>query len=55
MGEKALAQDKLETALRINSDFPEALKFYRDVNGREYPVEKKAKVARTAAQSVKDV
>lgn len=57
MGDKKQAVDKLTTALSMNSDFPEALKFYRDVTGREFPTELRSKkgAPRKAAETIKDV
>lgn len=56
MGEKKVAIDKLTTALSMNSDFPEALKYYRDVTGREFPPELRSKaVARKTPETIKDV
>jgi tetratricopeptide (TPR) repeat protein len=56
MGDKKQSVDKLTTALSMNSDFPEALKFYRDVTGREFPAELRSKAApRKAAETIKDV
>ena len=56
MGDKKQAVDKLTTALSMNSNFPEALRFYRDVAGREFPAELRSKAApRKAAETIKDV
>ncbi|MEW5773604.1 MAG: tetratricopeptide repeat protein [Thermodesulfobacteriota bacterium] len=56
MGDKKQSVDKLTTALSMNSDFPEAVKFYRDVTGREFPAELRTKAApRKAAETIKDV
>jgi len=57
MGEIKKAQDKLKGALQLNDDFPEALRFHKEIFGRDYPRDAKRKAAPRPEQprAIKDV
>jgi len=56
MDEEEKAKKELTSSLEINGDFAEALKFYRELFGREWPKDKtKPKAASKPRLSVKDV